>query len=579
MLDANKLCPGCMKESTGDRICGFCGYDSLSKNDVDCLNAKFTLNERYIIGKIIDRSSEGVTYIALDTSNNSVVNIREYFPLNITVRNPDKTVSVTNDNDFYFNEGLLEFIELNNKLKELDSPALIPVCNVFEDNGTAYAVFETVSGISLSDFLERNGGLLKWEQARPLFLPLIDTVVNLNEAGIIHGGISPESIIVGRDGKLRICNISIIETRFASESFETGIYPGCAAPEQYSTEKGNIGSFTDVYGISATLFRVLIGTLPPPAKERILADNMSIPAKFADELPRQVLVAIANGLQLKIQNRTVSTERFRDELVYGETYENIHKAEVKRKQKEIADEKRISEKIDGKKKTKKKSSSLKYALISALCTVVVFVVLGLILSFTVLKGYFFPDNSSSSSKVVASMPSVASIGEIDPGADKINVKLYSVPNLKGKYFSELEELDECEPFQIEIAGKKYDDNIPRGMICAQSVASGKEVERNTKINVTISLGSKSFKMPNLSGLTEDKAKLELLKKGFLYENIEIIEKYDADSEPKTVVDQTPVRGEAVNTDMAVKVYINSYTDETTESASDGSIDSDFLDEE
>ena len=565
MIDINRLCPGCMNETAGDRICSICGYDSVSKNDVDCLNVRFLLNGRYVIGKVVDRSSEGVTYLAFDKNKNKPVSIKEYFPLSISIRNPDKTVSVKSEENFFFNEGLLEFIDLNKKLSRLENVAVIPVESVFEDNGTAYAVFAQNNGITLSNFLEVNGGSLKWEQARPLFLPLIDTIITLNSNGVIHGGISPESIIVGRDGKLRLSNISVIETRFASEKFETVIYPGCAAIEQYSAEKGNIGAFTDVYGLAATIFRVIIGVFPPPANERIKNDSMSIPSHFADELPRQVLVSLANALQIKIAGRTPTVEKFRDELVYGETTENIKRAENKRRMEEEEHSKRIAEKIEkndpDSAKGKKEPSAFKYALIAALSTVGVFVVLSAILSFTVFKDYFFPKKVVEKPSDVSSMPSVASIGEVDEGADDVKVKLYPVPDLSGKYYSQLEEIKELDDFVVNISGKAFSDTAPRGTICAQSVEAGKEVERNTQIDITISLGPAKIKVANVLELEPDMAKLELLKQGFLFENIEIIEKYDSDSAPGVVISQEPKYGEVVSTDIAVKLYVNSYKDE------------------
>ena len=55
--------------------------------------------------------------------------------------------------------------------------------------------------------------------------------------------------------------------------------------------------------------------------------------------------------------------------------------------------------------------------------------------------------------------------------------------------------------------------------------------------------------------------LELLKAGFIYENIEMLEKYDEDLEPGAVIDQSPKYSENVVTDIAVKIYINSYLGE------------------
>ena len=60
------------------------------------------------------------------------------------------------------------------------------------------------------------------------------------------------------------------------------------------------------------------------------------------------------------------------------------------------------------------------------------------------------------------------------------------------------------------------------------------------------------------GLDEMSAKMELLKQGFLYENIEVVEKYDTDKEPAMVLEQSPEYGEKVTTEDVVRIYVNSY---------------------
>lgn len=70
----------------------------------------------------------------------------------------------------------MEFMDINRKISSSELPALIPVLSVFEENGTVYAVSQSLATITMAEFLQRNGGTLKWEQARPLFLPLIDTL-------------------------------------------------------------------------------------------------------------------------------------------------------------------------------------------------------------------------------------------------------------------------------------------------------------------------------------------------------------------------------------------------------------------
>lgn len=564
MIDTEKLCPMCMGNNEGEGLCPICGFDQTMQNPQDALPIKYMLAERFIIGKATGKNSEGITYTAYDTKEEKVVEIKEYLPSGASKRNPDKTVSVVAGCEFAYNEGLMEFLEINRTLIDIQLQSVPEVYSAFEENGTCYAVMDKISGITLSDFLERNGTTLKWEQARPLFLPLIDTIIALNEKRIYHLGISPETVIVGRDAKLRLSAICVHSTRCEANDIVPQLFDGFAAAEQYSGTNLNVGAHTDVYGLSATIFRTLIGMLPPKADERIDNDSMTIPSKFADELPRQVLVALANGLQVLPQNRTSTVEAFKNELVYGETQESVRRAAQARKAareaelaREISSDTKIAEKNRKKaEKAEKGVSAAKYALISAACTAGIFLLIGLIVVI-MFKDTFFPKEEKDKTPDT-SMPQYESIGDVDPGANEQITKLYRVPNIEGKYYSQIE--GEYEEFKFEIKGKEYSDRA-RGTICSQTVKAGTDVAKGTKIELIISLGPKEIKIANVIGKTKDEAVLELLKQGFIYENITIEEKYDSSKKPEVVIKQTPTYSSTVNTDIAVTIYVNSYEGE------------------
>lgn len=550
-MNTDRLCPGCMNDNGGEKICSICGYDMSSKNDSFCLPVRFLLSERYVMGKAISINTEGITYIAWDNASDSAVHIKEYYPKGIANRNPDKTVSVVSGNEFYFNEGLMDFIEINKKLIATELQAIVPVLTVFEENGTVYAVTPIISGITLQNFLERNGGSLRWEQARPLFLPLIDTLKGLHEMGIIHGGISPDTIMVGRDGKLRFDGICIPRLRLASSDRPAELYSGYAAAEQYGKLDADLSVASDVYAMSATLFRVLIGVVPPSAESRLVTDTLSIPARFADELPRQVLVAIANGMQVNAQNRTENIDVFKNELVYGETQENLRRAANTRAAEQKA-------KQEAKQPEKNKSgSSVKYAAISAGITAALFVVVAIVLCVIFKDQIFGTEEPTFNNSEIESMPEIESIGDVDPGAEN-SVILYEVPDFSGKFYYQLADVEDYERFKFSIKGKEYSDKYERGMICAQSVAAGTPVENETEIQITISLGPKELTVANVVGLDEMSAKLELLKQGFLYSNIEVVEKYDSDAQPGIVLEQDPAYGDTVTAESYIKIYVNSY---------------------
>lgn len=555
MINTERLCLGCMNDSGGERICPICGYDSSSQNPDNCLPVRFIVNDRYLIGKMIKTNGEGITYIGWDISADSIVAIKEYFPLGFAHRNPDKTVSMEASGKYTFNEGLMEFMEINRRIMHSDLPSLVPVTDVFEENGTIYAIYKYITGITLEEFLIKNGNTLKWEQARALFLPLIDTVKGMNDYGIFHGAISAETIIVGRDGKLRIADYSIKKLRMLTSELETETYSGYAATEQYDIVGLHIDKYTDVYGLSATLFRVFIGAVPPNALTRIQNDAMTIPAKFAEELPRHVLAALANGLQVLPEDRTANIEIFKNELVYGEIAEPVA---AKANPKEAAPE--------AKAEKPQKKGTAKYVLISSVCTALVFVILAAALATTVFKDTFFPAKPSDNSSEITSIdaPVVEQIGTVDSDA-AVSAKLYKVGEFTGKFYSEVIENTDNEAFEFVIKDKEFSTKYEKGKICSQSVKAGSEVARDTKIELVISLGASEIKIANLSGLDEDSAKMELLKQGFLYDNIVIKKgedgKYDEDREPGVVLEQTPKFGETVSPDSKVTVILNSYEGE------------------
>ncbi len=565
-MDTEKLCMGCMNDIDGECICPICGYDNSLQNHSQALPVKYIIKNRYVIGKTLSVNGEGITYIGWDLTTDNSVKIKEYFPLGIAFRNPDATVSIAPDKKYVFNEGLLDFIEIGRVIMSKSLSALQEVEDVFEVGGTAYTVYRNIQGITLSDFLNRNGGILKWEQARALFLPLIDTVKAMNDIGIYHNGISPETIIVGRDGKLRITDYSIKRLRVSDSDIETELYDGYAAIEQYGIMNMRTGTYTDVYGLCATLFRIFIGDVIPKATLRMENPSLAIPTRFAEELPRHVLAALANGLKVNPNERTANIEALKNELVYGE----IAVAEPEVKNNEIKSSSKQKEPKE------KKASGAKYIVASAGITAVVFLVLGAILYFSLFGGNK-KDKEPTESNVVVSVPEVE---DTTNKYEDLPVKKYNVPDFTGKTYAEILEDEGNENFIFIIKDTKvYSSKYARGQICKQSVKKGTEVKKETKIELTISLGSKEFKMPNVVGLDEQTAKLELLKAGFLYENIKVLEKYDENSEPYKILEQTPEYSDKVNADMVVSIYKNTYEgDDLVEGGDDQAILDEYANE-
>ena len=533
MQEFNDLCMGCMSALSGDKVCSACGFDSSAYNEPNALPLRTMLAGRYLVGKVLSTTGEGINYLSLDTVTESVVKITEYFPAVICRRNSDSTVSISGDTSYVYNDGILKFIDLHKKLAGLsDVSAVYRIIDIFEVNNTAYSITEYLPGISFKEFLIRNGGVLKWEQIRPLFLPLVNAVRTLHKNGIIHGGISPETLIVGRDGKMRISDFCISEVRNARSEMTAQLYPGFAAIEQYRGEE--ITPATDVYAVAAILFRTLTGNPPPDSKQRTEKDNMSFSRSVAEQVPRNVLVAMANALQLEPEKRTATMDEFRENIQGAEPSEPVQ-----------------APKNNGE-NNKKPSSNKKYVLIAALATALILAIIAGV--FYVLTLNNSDETVSSSSEMQISQESYLTID-----ASSTPEKHMSVPDFSGKSVAELLENNEyAEWFDFKVVKKEYNNKVSRGKICAQSVQIGTAVKKGTVVEFTVSLGPEQITVPKaLKGMHKDQALIEALRLGIDYDNITIVGKLgDETTEEFVVFETSPAMGTRMNPDQRLTIYYN-----------------------
>ncbi|HHW45608.1 MAG TPA: PASTA domain-containing protein [Clostridiales bacterium] len=545
MQNTSRLCMGCMNDNGGERVCPICGFDNEGPRNSSSLPLRFWLDGRYIVGKVLDSNGEGITYLGWDNQKDAVVKIREYFPVGLCERSVDGKVVIIPGCEFSYNDGIMAFLEMARTLERLkDLPTILPVYDIIEANNTGYFVSETVSGITLREFLLRNGGTLKWEQARSLFLPLLSTLKTLHNNNIIHRGISPETLFVGRDGKIRLTGFCTAAARTARSDMTAQLFPGFAAIEQYGFD-GQQGPWTDVYGVAATIYRTLVGNPPPEATERVTNDNMTIPAEIVKQLPEHVLTALANALQILPEDRTRSIDEFRAELIQSTTGTM-----------QIAKPKAAPAK-------RKQARGRNYAVMASLVTAGVLVVAVIVLAFTVFKDDLFGANKTSSGGLEP--PPFTSLES--RAVDTQNEKLNAVPDLVGMRFAQvLNNPDYKDIFKFEIVSKSYNDKYARGVVYEQYPAADTPVAKGTTISVRVSLGPSQVAVPNLKGLTFDEAYVKLIELGFLPENIQQTSMYDANAPKDVVVNVEPAAGQKVSPDSMITVFVNTLKADDTPSS-------------
>ena len=464
--------------------------------------------------------------------------------------------------EYTFNEQLDQFLELARALARLSGmPALLPVTDIFEANGTAYYVTETISAISLKEFLVRNGGLLSWEQARPLLMPVLTTLSALHEEGVVHRAVSPDTIIIGRDGRARLIGFCVPDARTARTEMSAQLFPGYAAIEQYGFESQQ-GPWTDVYGFCATLYRVLVGNPPPEATERVTSDRMIIPAKIAQTLPRNVMMALANGLAILAEDRTQDVDQLKAELspASAQTRGTTGSAKAKGAAPAGKGGKAPKEKKPG-------SKGKKYALIATASTIVVVIIAVVLFYNFVIKDMFEAEVVSGSEVPPPSSQTVSLLP--DPESKE---KLVTVPSFVNLTYADImKNPDYKNNFTFEIVEKTYQDNYARGKVYEQSPQKDEIVKPGQKVTLKVSLGPSKIQLPSYTNMDFNEVYIDLLRKGFLPDNIRQEGKWDENVLPGKVVGTEPASGSSVVPDAEVIIYVNTYTEETSSAAVSSSV--------
>lgn len=517
MLKDTNLCMGCMNPKDYDGPCKMCGCNESDPCIPTYLEPKTFLNERYIVGRTLSYNGEGAVYIGYDTVTASKVTVKEFMPDTLCMRRRGETeISVNANNSPLYKTYLSEFADLNRTLMKLRGMAHIQsVLDVFYENNTCYAVFEFISGISLKTYLANSSGGLMWEQVKELFPPILTTLSLVHAAGIIHRGISPQTIFVTDKMELKLAGFAITAARTTGTEIACEIYSGYAAPEQYSNEPN--GTWTDVYGISAVLYKVLTGVNPTEAIART-GSSMPEPALVNRNVPTNVSKAIMNGMRLSNDTRTRTITEFVDKLFAPPGYSASGAHDENGRPISRKEEKRLQ-------KQKKERMKFLMALIAVGAVLIIFAVaFALTLSGTCVPSPPVIDNSNSNSvsstdysiSVPSTPDSSNSTSSTQSSEQSSMVATITVPDFTDNYRYENAAAMAENIFTL-VPTYDYNEEVAAGYIFDQSVEPNSVVPVGTEIKVKVSRGKSVVPLPQYLMQDASDYVAELAKLNIKYE--------------------------------------------------------------
>lgn len=275
--------------------------------------------DSYEVLEVLGQGAFGVTYLVRDTTLDLRFALKEYFPAGLALRKADGAVEAATAAAGAFRKGLQRFVAEGRTLARLDHPNLARVLRHFEAQGTAFLLMPRYAGRTLHQLLVRDGTFSPAELAA-LVDPLLDALGYLEQRRVVHGDIKPSNIMVSGSGDPVLLDFGAARVLGAgAERGEVGAgSEGFAAVEQYR-DTARVGPATDIYGLAATLYRLITGRIPVAATQRqdALGAGRTDPllplqgqAELADFSSR-FLAAIDQGLALAPGDRPASAAAWR----------------------------------------------------------------------------------------------------------------------------------------------------------------------------------------------------------------------------------------------------------------------------
>ncbi len=299
-------CYHCMKPLNGSAVCPHCRRNIMFSDSAPYhLKAGTVLANRYLVGESIGEGGFGITYIGLDQTLAKRVAIKEFYPSGAANRTAELSdgVVITRGREGFFQKGVERFlIEAKSVAAFSSEDGIVDVLDHFRANNTAYIVMEYLEGENLRDYINHHGKF-RPDEIIALMMPVMKSLRTIHAEGIIHRDISPDNIMLTKNGKLKLMDFGSARYYTNEERHMSVVLKKGYAPEEQYGSSTEQGPYTDVYALCATIYTCVTGREPPDSHDRLRYDSIIPPSGLGVGISPVHEQALMHGLAVRAENR------------------------------------------------------------------------------------------------------------------------------------------------------------------------------------------------------------------------------------------------------------------------------------
>ncbi|CAK0740104.1 formylglycine-generating enzyme [Gammaproteobacteria bacterium] len=291
----------------------------------DCLSIGAVILN-YQIERVLGQGGFGITYLAKNLNDQTLVAIKEYFPKTVAIREKNGQIrakSSTAEDIHQFEWGLDRFRKEVLTLAKFDHENIVPVLYFFEALGTVYMVMPFIEGENLKTYLS-NHPMMTESELLKVVLPLLDGLEVMHRAGYLHRDIKPDNILICQDGRPILLDFGATRQAMGvhSPAMTIVLTPGYSPIEQSYQDNKRQGPWSDIFSMGAVIYYAITGKKPPSSIERMIATGAQRPDPLPSLLEigkgkyrKHFLLAIEHALRISESDRPRTVSEWKYELL------------------------------------------------------------------------------------------------------------------------------------------------------------------------------------------------------------------------------------------------------------------------
>jgi eukaryotic-like serine/threonine-protein kinase len=432
----------------------------------------------------------------------------------------------------------------------LSHPNIVSIYDRGEAEGTYYIAMEYLDGRSLKELIVGRGPA-PIKTAIDYSRQILAAVGFAHKHGIVHRDIKPHNVLVGPEGRLKVTDFGIARSG-ASQMTEVGSIIGTAqylSPEQ--ARGAPVDQTSDLYSVGVVLYEMLTGQVPFTGDTPLeiamkhLSEIPKPPSELRPEVPHDLDSVVLRALAKDPSERYQSADEMDADLA------------------------RVAEglPVDPETETMATAVLSGSGLMAAAPTSVISRTPTASTAVappgsTPPAGYYGYEGPPRRRRpvwpwVLSVLLLLAAAGAAWFAYTKIQDQLaknqpVAVPFVKGV----TEQLAVQKIRAVGLVpnvGRDFSDSVPKGTVIDQSPQAGDHVAKHTNVQLTVSKGMETVKVPSVIGLSRDAAITTLANAGLDPHAFDV----PSSKAVGTVTAQDPPPGKVINKGSSVRINVSS----------------------